>query len=1113
MKIKLPASLLWILAIIPVSSLFAQVPQGNYYRRIDINRSKIKTLSTDPYANTGTFPLLVQFQDVKLRYAGLGTGGYVIDPQGKDISFYLPCRSTPLNYEIETYNPDSGSITAWVQLPHLFADSPDTSVFMYYGTSVSVNPIPPTFAWDAFHKGVWHFNNNILDATANANHLVDSHSVSAPNNGKIGAARDLTNWVNGQPIDVKQGTQGKFLNLPNRFLNGFVDFTFQGWVLQQHAETSWERIFELGKSSDTSFYFSPTKGTDLPGNCVDNCAISTAGETEEFIWNNNNVPVVGTYNYWVITYDYSNALGGGRQMRVYKNGVLQPVTKINPGGFSIPLSNMEPSRTNYFGRSNYFHNADHLLSAYIDEFRILNRVLTDNEIATQYANQSSPQTFYTISDQMNINRLVLNKPILNHLPSDTLRFCQSDSVLLLQTSIVPNFGIKWSTGDTTHRLMYRYKTVTPIRNTVVLRLWAVAVANNSCTSDTSFITVKITPSPTEPHININGIPTLCQGESRKLKVDKGLNNFFWTKRTSGGIDSTISTSDSIIVSTSGLYKLKYFSSTCTTFASKNIVVYPGANVPKGDSVLFGCGNGSTVTIPIDSVPDTYYYWYKKQFGGPPVSAIPTRNFTTRPINNTNDSVVVYVEAQIGNPPSCISNRVRKVAYTRPLPNMPSVAAQDIYFCAPNIAVLNITSQQPVKEFRLYNSQTGGIKLDSSVSGNFTTPVLTDTASSFYITAFNGVCESSPRLRVTVHIPAAPVLVSNQAQTTCYSASTVYSFTATVSKAAEALLWVRGSRSVPETTLTNQGYTLQVQNPGTISHIDTITVYELRTGGCKVASDPFYLQVFPEPRTDLTLTGNKVVCLGNTGVYSLAGYPGSEYKFLVQNGDSSTGSSDAASFQFNAAGNYVLTAQETFGKLCAGPIYTLNISVVPNPAPKITGDSIICPERETKSVYSVSGASAGSQFVWAAAGADSFHVSGNTFSVSWNSKAQVRRGVAVTETTADGCIGNGLLNVLLDSTLSLPNSPCKLSDYPLTPGNVITPSDGDKYNPFFVVKNKEYYGACNVQVFNRWGKEVFNKENYDNQWAADDLPAGTYYYIVRSSRADIPELKGPLTIIK
>lgn len=62
-------------------------------------------------------------------------------------------------------------------------------------------------------------------------------------------------------------------------------------------------------------------------------------------------------------------------------------------------------------------------------------------------------------------------------------------------------------------------------------------------------------------------------------------------------------------------------------------------------------------------------------------------------------------------------------------------------------------------------------------------------------------------------------------------------------------------------------------------------------------------------------------------------------------------------------------------------------------------------------------------------------------------------------------------------------------------NVITPN-GDNVNDIFVIKNAEKYPNNILQVFNRWGKIVFEQTNYDNKWDGGTLSDGTYFYVFK-----------------
>lgn len=74
-------------------------------------------------------------------------------------------------------------------------------------------------------------------------------------------------------------------------------------------------------------------------------------------------------------------------------------------------------------------------------------------------------------------------------------------------------------------------------------------------------------------------------------------------------------------------------------------------------------------------------------------------------------------------------------------------------------------------------------------------------------------------------------------------------------------------------------------------------------------------------------------------------------------------------------------------------------------------------------------------------------------------------------------------------------------------NVITPN-GDGSNDKFVVKG--ILGRDNqVQIWDRWGKEVLNTYNYRNNFGANDLHDGTYFYKIRVLEK---EYTGHLTVL-
>jgi len=77
-------------------------------------------------------------------------------------------------------------------------------------------------------------------------------------------------------------------------------------------------------------------------------------------------------------------------------------------------------------------------------------------------------------------------------------------------------------------------------------------------------------------------------------------------------------------------------------------------------------------------------------------------------------------------------------------------------------------------------------------------------------------------------------------------------------------------------------------------------------------------------------------------------------------------------------------------------------------------------------------------------------------------------------------------------------------------NVITPN-GDGINDYLVVDCANQYPESSMIVFNRWGDEVYNNQNYDNSWDGtkdgEPLAVGTYFYIFKANNMEESVEKG------
>ncbi|HSY60469.1 MAG TPA: gliding motility-associated C-terminal domain-containing protein, partial [Cytophaga sp.] len=83
-------------------------------------------------------------------------------------------------------------------------------------------------------------------------------------------------------------------------------------------------------------------------------------------------------------------------------------------------------------------------------------------------------------------------------------------------------------------------------------------------------------------------------------------------------------------------------------------------------------------------------------------------------------------------------------------------------------------------------------------------------------------------------------------------------------------------------------------------------------------------------------------------------------------------------------------------------------------------------------------------------------------------------------------------------------------------NLITPNSDGKNDEFRIVEadnfNKKMFPAKSyVEVYNRWGARVFQADNYEGDWKADDTSDGMYFYYLKTGCGN-EEFKGWVQIL-
>ena len=109
---------------------------------------------------------------------------------------------------------------------------------------------------------------------------------------------------------------------------------------------------------------------------------------------------------------------------------------------------------------------------------------------------------------------------------------------------------------------------------------------------------------------------------------------------------------------------------------------------------------------------------------------------------------------------------------------------------------------------------------------------------------------------------------------------------------------------------------------------------------------------------------------------------------------------------------------------------------------------------------------------------------------------------VTVTDLNGCTNSDSVLVEVTPGIQFPDG--------------ISPN-GDGINDTWIIDNIQLFQDATVEVYNRWGQMLFQSPPgyptpWDGRYKGEDLPVGTYYYVIYSDNFEEP-FTGPITIIR
>ena len=339
-------------------------PQYLYKKSITIHHKNVRS-------NLSNFPILISLTASDLKTAA--NGGNVQNSKGYDIIFTDSTETITLDHEIEKYVPTTGEIAMWVRVPMLSASS-DTVIYMHFGnSSISSSQENKTGVWDSNYKGVWHLSNGST--------LTTNDSTSNGNTGTNHGASAATGQIDGA---ASFNSSSQYIQISNTI--NIKQFSISAWFKTSDGQqTSWRAIVSKNSGMGNRNFWLGLSGSNSATYCnygsllilysvegvVDAGHACTSSRMDDNNW-----------HFATATYD-------GTTLKLYVDGSLSNTLSVSSPDTQSQATYIGIEKIEEAGFINPFTGT-------LDELRISNTARSADWIATEYNNQSSPSTFYTI---------------------------------------------------------------------------------------------------------------------------------------------------------------------------------------------------------------------------------------------------------------------------------------------------------------------------------------------------------------------------------------------------------------------------------------------------------------------------------------------------------------------------------------------------------------------------------------------------------------------------------------------------------------------------------------------------------------------------------------------
>jgi hypothetical protein len=363
-------------------------------------------------ADQTNFPALVYIQDNALivnntcsNQVQYPTGNYsgALVGTNYDFAFLNPSSTTELNYQVENYNPVTGTLLVWVKIPTLYAATNNTLSF-YFGSLTPAHSAATIAAtWPSDYQAVYHFNEGsttatVLDATSNARNAAQTNTTVATDG--IRYAMDPTGTIISGGAYKFNGVTTSLAAASNIIQNAGLapsisgTFTLSAWVNATNSSTVYDEKIVTNQNNYGYGYKMSIKGTSATTIKLETEIRSGTYPAAKL----QNAGAVSTTSTTTPAWHYIQSIYDGTSFKNYVDGVLIATA----AGYAPSLGTNIYIGIDYRGTTTL---PEHVFLGTMDEVRISNVAKSADWIAAEYSNQTAPLTFTDYSAAVTTNQL------------------------------------------------------------------------------------------------------------------------------------------------------------------------------------------------------------------------------------------------------------------------------------------------------------------------------------------------------------------------------------------------------------------------------------------------------------------------------------------------------------------------------------------------------------------------------------------------------------------------------------------------------------------------------------------------------------------------------------